>query len=195
MLHRGRFMAISSPKYEFSLNQRITFLKNFELSALFHYRHKFTVVSLQRVLWDEGGNTSDWNSTSLGLPSGGTQRTINGQIVTSTGVVDPAGTVAPNGIARQNVNGREFTGTKADGTYVLGQYVDNQGYNPSVASFLKMREASLYYRVPKALLNSAFHNVVQGIRVGVSGTNLLRWTDYKAGYEPRELKLRFAGPG
>ena len=58
------------------------------------------------------------------------------------------------------------------------------GYNPSVASFLKLREVSLYYRVPKAVLNSAFRNVVQGIRVGVSGTNLLRWTDYKAGYDP-----------
>lgn len=147
------------PKYEFSLNQRITFLKNFELAALFHYRHKFTVVSLQRVLWDEGGNTSDWNSTSLGL--------------TAKGKVPSAGDeVAPNGIARQNVNGLDDNG------------VPREGYNPSQVSFLKLREASLSYRIPKALLQSAFKNTVQGIKIGVSGTNLLRWTNYKAGYDP-----------
>ncbi|MBC8151534.1 MAG: SusC/RagA family TonB-linked outer membrane protein [Bacteroidetes bacterium] len=172
------------PKYEFSLNQRVTFLKNFEFSALFHYRHKFTVVSLQRVLWDEGGNTSDWNSTSLGLPAGGTGRTINGAIVTATGEPNTSGSVAPNGIARQNVNGREFTGTSANGTYVLGRFVSNEGYNPDVYSFLKLREASLYYRIPKTTLQSAFRNVVQGVRIGVSGTNLLRFTDYNAGYDP-----------
>ncbi|WP_461146748.1 SusC/RagA family TonB-linked outer membrane protein [Spirosoma pulveris] len=147
------------PKYEFSLNQRITFLKNFEFSALLHYRHKFTVVSLQRVLWDEGGNTSDWNSTSLGLTDGGK-------------VAGSGDQVAPNGIARQNVNGLDANG------------VPREGYNPSIASFLKMREVSLYYRVPKAVLGSAFRNVIQGVRIGVSGTNLLRWTNYKAGYDP-----------
>ncbi|GAB2569443.1 TonB-dependent receptor [Spirosoma areae] len=138
------------PKYEFSLNQRITFLKNFELSALLHYRHKFTVVSLQRVLWDEGGNTSDWNEKG-GPGNTGTD---------------------PNGLYRQNVNGLGEDG------------VPKPGYNPSIASFLKLREASLYYRVPKPILQSAFRNVVQNIRIGVSGSNLLRWTDYKAGYDP-----------
>ncbi|SFC04827.1 TonB dependent receptor [Spirosoma endophyticum] len=138
------------PKYELSLNQRITFFKNFEFSALLHYRNRFTVVSLQRVLFDEGGNTSDWNGT--------TETGNDGK--------------QPNGIYRQNVNGLDESGKP------------KPGYNPSVASFLKLREVSLYYRVPKAVLNSAFRNVVQGIRVGVSGTNLLRWTDYKAGYDP-----------
>ncbi len=147
------------PKYEFSLNQRITFLKHFEFAALLHYRHKFTVVSLQRVLWDEGGNTSDWSSTSLGLTSGGK-------------VPGSGDAVAPNGIARQNVNGLDANG------------VPREGYNPSVASFLKLREVSLYYRVPKTALNSVFGNVLQGVKIGVSGTNLLRWTDYKAGYDP-----------
>lgn len=138
------------PKYEFSLNQRITFLKNFELSALFHYRHKFTIVSLHRVLWDEGGNTSDWNGTDATGNDGKN----------------------PNGIYRQNVNGLDENG------------VPKPGYNPSVASFLKLREASLYYRVPQPALQAAFRGVVRGIRIGVSGTNLLRFTDYKAGYDP-----------
>lgn len=139
------------PKYEFSLNQRVTFLKNFELSALFHYRHKFTVVSLQRVLFDEGGNTSDWNDTGIRGNDGS----------------------APNGLYRLNANGLDS---------LSGEPLP--GYNPSVNSFLKLREASLYYRVPKTALQSVFRNYVQGIRIGVSGTNLLRFTDYKAGYDP-----------
>lgn len=147
------------PKYEFSLNQRITFLKNFEFSALFHYRHEFTVVSLARVLWDEGGNTSDWNSKSLGRGS-------DGKIAT-----DPAN-VVENGIARQNVNGLGSDGKPAE------------GYNPVVTSFLKLREVSLYYRVPGARLQKIFGGAIEGVRIGVSGNNILRWTDYTAGYDP-----------
>lgn len=147
------------PKYELSLNNRITFLKNFEFSALLNYRHKFTVVSLARVLWDEGGNTSDWNNTDLGLLGNGA-------------LSEKPADVVPNGLGRQNVRGLDANG------------VPNAGYNPSVASFLKLREVALYYRVPRAVLQSAFKNVVQGVRVGISGNNVLRWTDYKAGYDP-----------
>ena len=159
------------PKYEFSLNQRITFLKNFEFSALFHYRHKFTVVSLSRVLWDEGGNTSDWNSTSLGLTDKGKQPTADNP------------DIAPNGISRQNVNGLDASGNPIP------------GYNPVITSFLKLREVALYYRVPTAILNKAFGNVVQGAKVGVSGNNVLRWTDYTAGYDPENSNFGSAALG
>lgn len=141
------------PKFEMSLNNKITFLKNFEFSALMHWKNEFTVVSLSRVLWDEGGNTSDWNSTSLGLGA-------NGKPATGADVV-------PNGIARQNVNG-----------------VGNEGYNPSVASYLRIREIALYYRVPRSTVKNTFRGVVDNIKVGVSGNNLATWTDYKAGYDP-----------
>ncbi|MCY7357684.1 MAG: TonB-dependent receptor, partial [Rudanella sp.] len=147
------------PKFEMSLNQRITFLKNFEFSALLNYRHKFTVVSLSRVLWDEGGNTSDWNSTSLRAGADGKAAANEAAVV-------------PDGISRQNVRGLDANG------------VPNEGYNPSVTSFLKLREVALYYRVPATTLRSAFGNVVSGVKIGVSGNNVLRWTDYKAGYDP-----------
>jgi TonB-linked SusC/RagA family outer membrane protein len=133
------------PKFEFSLNQRITFLKNFEFSALANYRHKFTVVSLARVLWDEGGNTSDWNDK------------------------DQAGDgKTENGLYRQNVNGLDDKGNP------------KPGYNPIVTSFLKLREVSLYYKLPKTMLGDK----LEGLKVGLSGNNLFRWTDYKAGYDP-----------
>ncbi len=158
------------PKYEFSLNQRITFLKNFEFAALLNYRHKFTVVSLTRVLWDEGGNTSDWNSTSLGRDSGGDIPT------------DPAD-VVPNGIARQNVNGLDENGEPIE------------GYNPVLTSFLKLREVALYYKVPQSVLQSAFKGNVRGIKVGISGNNLIRWTDYTAGYDPENSNFGSAALG
>jgi TonB-linked SusC/RagA family outer membrane protein len=149
------------PKFEFSLNQRITFLKNFELSVLGHYRHKFAVVSLARVLWDEGGNTYDWDET------------------------DDAGNDGsqPNGLYRQNVNGLD-----ADGK-------PKPGYNPVITSFFKIREAAIYYRVPKANLNKVFGNVVEGVRVGVSSNNLFRWTDYTAGYDPENSNFGSAALG
>ncbi|RYC66435.1 SusC/RagA family TonB-linked outer membrane protein [Spirosoma sordidisoli] len=140
----------AQPKYELSLNNRITFLKNFEFSALLNYRHKFTVVSLTRVLWDEGGNTYDWNETDDAGNDGKT----------------------PNGIYRQNANGLDESGNP------------KPGYNPGIYSFLKLREVSLYYRIPAPALKRVFGNVVSNIRVGVSGNNVLRWTDYTAGYDP-----------
>ncbi len=158
------------PKYEFSLNQRITFLKNFEFSALFHYRHQFTVVSLSRVLWDEGGNTYDWNSKSLGRGS-------NGKIPT-----DPAD-IVENGIARQNVNGLDGNGNPVP------------GYNPVVTSFLKLREVALYYRVPAANLKKVFGNTIEGVRIGISGNNIWRWTDYTAGYDPENSNFGSAALG
>lgn len=141
----------AQPKYELSLNQRITFLKNFEFSALLNYRHKFTVVSLTRLLWDEGGNTYDWNETDDYGNDGST----------------------PNGVYRQGANGRDPETGRI-----------KPGVNPNVYSFLKLREVALYYRVPSAVLRSAFRNVVSNVRVGVSGNQLLRWTDYTAGYDP-----------
>jgi TonB-linked SusC/RagA family outer membrane protein len=157
------------PKYELSLNNRITFLKNFEFSALLNYRHKFTVVSLARVLWDEGGNTSDWNGTSL-------QAGADGKPATGEKIV-------ADGIARQNVRGVDGNGVPLD------------GYNPSVTSFLKLREVALYYRVPRTTLQSVFGNVVSGVKVGVSGNNVLRWTDYKAGYDPENSNFGSAALG
>jgi TonB-linked SusC/RagA family outer membrane protein len=148
------------PKYEFSLNQRFTVFKNFEISMLGHYRHKFTVVSLARVLWDEGGNTNDWNMT------------------------DQAGDgKTANGLYRQNVNGVDENG------------VPKPGYNPVQTSFFKLREASLYYRVPSSTLSSVFKNGISGAKIGFSGTNLFRWTDYTAGYDPENSNFGTAALG
>ncbi|MEP1151647.1 MAG: SusC/RagA family TonB-linked outer membrane protein [Balneola sp.] len=51
------------------------------------------------------------------------------------------------------------------------------------ASYVKLREASLYYTVPTNALNNISGGALKNIRFGVTGTNLLMFTDYK-GYDP-----------
>ena len=52
------------------------------------------------------------------------------------------------------------------------------------ASFTKLREASLYYTVPKSVMsNLGILKNVDQTKVGISGSNLFVWTDYY-GYDP-----------
>lgn len=55
-------------------------------------------------------------------------------------------------------------------------YIQNAGY-------VRLREASVYYTIPEAVRTSLFKSYVANIRLGVSGNNLLTWTNY-AGYDP-----------
>lgn len=50
-------------------------------------------------------------------------------------------------------------------------------------SYIKLREVSLNYSVPKTTVNSLFAGQLSYLKIGVSGRNLLMSTDYK-GYDP-----------
>jgi TonB-linked SusC/RagA family outer membrane protein len=53
------------------------------------------------------------------------------------------------------------------------------------ASYIRLREVSLYYSVPKGVVTSAFKDAVSNIRIGVSANNLLTISDYlKYNYDP-----------
>jgi len=56
------------------------------------------------------------------------------------------------------------------------QYIQNAGY-------VRLREASIYYSLPASVRTSLFKDFVKNFRIGVSGNNLLTWTDY-VGYDP-----------
>ncbi|WP_426059587.1 SusC/RagA family TonB-linked outer membrane protein [Hymenobacter sp. B1770] len=75
---------------------------------------------------------------------------------------DSDGNGQVNGLQRQSASARE--------------YIQNSGY-------VRLREASIYYSLPASLRTSLFKDYVRNIRVGVSGNNLLTWTDY-VGYDP-----------
>lgn len=55
-------------------------------------------------------------------------------------------------------------------------------------SYIKLREASLYYTLPSSILNDQLGNTFSKIRVGVSGSNLLLFSDY-GGYDPEVSAL------
>jgi TonB-linked SusC/RagA family outer membrane protein len=71
-------------------------------------------------------------------------------------------TTQPIGIARQSF--------KAD------YYIQNSG-------FVRLREVSVYYSLPASLRTSLFKNYVSRFQIGVSGNNLITWTNYR-GYDP-----------
>jgi hypothetical protein len=51
------------------------------------------------------------------------------------------------------------------------------------AGFLKIREISLSYTLPRSLTQSLFTTLTQDVRIEVSGRNLKTWTPY-TGYDP-----------
>lgn len=51
------------------------------------------------------------------------------------------------------------------------------------SEYIKLREVSLYYSVPKSILSSVFKDAIQRVRVGVSGNNLILISDYSS-YDP-----------
>jgi TonB-linked SusC/RagA family outer membrane protein len=79
-----------------------------------------------------------------------------------SGQVDEEGNPLTRGQARQLATAREF--------------IQNGGY-------IRLREASLYYTIPAAVRTSLFKDYVANIRLGVSGNNLVTFTDY-VGYDP-----------
>ncbi len=84
------------------------------------------------------------------------------QPYTSTNPTTGVTTTVPLGLARQSFN--------------AGSYIQNSGY-------VRLREISLYYSIPAAMRSSVFHDYVKNIRLGVSGNNLITWTNY-LGYDP-----------
>ncbi|MBX2828635.1 MAG: SusC/RagA family TonB-linked outer membrane protein [Flavobacteriaceae bacterium] len=51
------------------------------------------------------------------------------------------------------------------------------------ASYIRLREAALYYNVPSKFVESVFGGNVEGVKMGVSGRNIFTITDYSS-YDP-----------
>jgi hypothetical protein len=51
------------------------------------------------------------------------------------------------------------------------------------SSYVKLREVALYYTIPGALTKGFAKGALESIRVGVSGNNVLLFSDYKS-YDP-----------
>ena len=104
--------------------------------------------------WSEGGDNI--NLSAFLWDSGGS---------TPGWSDDPDGDGVPFGRER-SANWREGTGV----------YIQD-------ASFIKLREAGLYYTFPSALTDRWFDGLVERIKIGASGNNILLFTDYES-YDP-----------
>lgn len=51
------------------------------------------------------------------------------------------------------------------------------------SEYIKLREISLYYSIPKTVLSSVFKGAIERVRFGVSGNNLILISDYSS-YDP-----------
>ena len=117
------------PKFQLSFFNELTFLKDFSLRCLIHWKKGNSNVNLTQLLTDYGGTSSDWD--------------------------DPDGEGKPIGLTRPNHP---------------WMYVQD-------ASYLRIREIALYYRIPISVKQ------IRNLRVGVSANNYFTWTPYK-GYDP-----------
>ena len=63
-----------------------------------------------------------------------------------------------------------------DGTAINSYFVEN-------GTYLKLREFSLYYQIAGPKLKRAKLGFIKAAKIGIHGTNLLTWTNYK-GYDP-----------
>jgi len=124
----------SQPDFETSLTNEFTFLKNYTLSFLIHWKKGGDNINTTLFNTDNGGTTPDWNEdyNNDGVP-----------------------------------NGKDRPGKGGAGVYVQD------------ASYLRLREASLYYNVPVKGLTKW----ISTLKVGVSANNLFTVTKYK-GYDP-----------
>lgn len=156
------------PKFNLSTYNNITFLNNFTFSFLLHWSYKNYNSTLNQELMDEGGTSPDWlNRDKLYFA----ERTAKNEALKKDAAEKgteyvPIPTELYNGVAR--IFGSTGVTTR--------QFVQD-------ASYVKLREVSLYYTVPKASYEKLFGQTVQGIKLGVSGNNVFVFTKY-VGYDP-----------
>ncbi|MDN5200882.1 SusC/RagA family TonB-linked outer membrane protein [Fulvivirgaceae bacterium BMA10] len=118
----------AAPDFQMSWYNQLTFLKNFDLTFLWHLKEGGDVLNLTKLLSDFGGVTPDLDNADV--------------------IANP-----------------RFATSGAAG------YIED-------GSYIRLREVGLYYNVP--LVNK---NILQGLRIGVSGKNILTITDYTS-YDP-----------
>jgi len=70
---------------------------------------------------------------------------------------------------------------------ITSEFVDD-------ASYLKLREFSIYYNIGEKALNNFAGGFVKGIKIGLIGRNLYTLTDYK-GYDPEVAMPEYGGSG
>lgn len=128
----------------------------FNVFSLWDWQQGGTVINLTRLLFDDGGNSADFD------------------VNVRTDTID----YVPGDLdSRLIVSGGE--GLRRLLRFANG---DSRGYMED-ATYLKLRELSVSYEVPANFITNALGNRVQSVRLTLSGRNLLTFTDY-TGLDP-----------
>ena len=80
-------------------------------------------------------------------------------------------------------DGLGFLADTAASAARLTNYLKNGGSYLEDGGFVKLRELSASYTLPRAVTNGLFSGFTQDVRIEVSGRNLKTWTSY-TGYDP-----------
>ena len=87
------------------------------------------------------------------------------------------------------------TGTDVNGDYRIQAFRDgNADAFVEDASYLKLREVGFYYNLPKNTLDKWFNSVVDNVKLGFSGHNLINIFDYNS-YDPEVSNFGSAAAG
>jgi hypothetical protein len=121
--------------------------------------------------WQQGGDVINLGKLIMDL--GGTSPDFDSF---SEGFVDGAGNPLTNGVGRLTVLGSQTAPYIEDGTY------------------LKLRELSLSYSLPRSVVSRLSGGQLSYMRIGVAGRNLLMFTGYD-GYDPEVSQFGNVGVG
>ncbi|MFC3417850.1 SusC/RagA family TonB-linked outer membrane protein [Algoriphagus hitonicola] len=145
--------------------------KSLSLGFLFDYRHGGIVVSRTKVIGSTAGQLEE---TLLGRENG-YDLSIEGNGIVSLGVVQNAdGSYSPNTV--------KITSRNWHNRYYERNNVEAAKYD---ASFLKLREVTIGYIVPKSFLGRA---PIQDVKISFVARNLALWTE-NPHFDPETLSM------
>lgn len=153
----GKSIILGDANPDFTLSWFNVFeWQGFELVSLWEWRQGGDVINLGKLLTDLGGTSADYDDPV-------TAEALN--LPSNSTIEVSAISSSKLGDARLELLGQTTAPFVEDGT------------------FLKLREVSLTYTVPRNTVRSWFGGWIGYLRLGVSGRNLLMITDYD-GYDP-----------
>ena len=146
-------LADANPDFQMQFANDFTY-KRFSFNFLLDWRKGGFVSNMTQVLFDEGGNSWDYDQLITGPDTIYTQ-----QVASIVGTDTTFTYTRQKGLARYN--------KWAEGN--TGVYVQD-------GSFVKLREVTVSYQVPERLLGAL--RGVRDARISLTGRNLGLWSDY-----------------
>ncbi|KAA2244679.1 SusC/RagA family TonB-linked outer membrane protein [Chitinophaga agrisoli] len=159
------YLGSYNPKYQASWGTNITY-KGFSLNVLFDTKQGGKFFSRTKDI-------TEFNGTAATTAVGGRDPRVWANSVYDDGT----GKLVPN------------TDVKYDPYFYYTEVIPS-GQNVIDASYVKLRQASLTYRLPKSLLN---RTPFGDLSVGVFGNNLFIWTPKENGFADPEINSAGAG--